>query len=86
MMGNASCQVMLDTFSRSLPATSLLQCADAAVLLVGNMDNCGKARLDSTHHCNTFSVIQKGCATGAGYYRYSPVFSDIVTCLKFNSY
>ena len=58
---------LIDDFEDSLPRTELLNCADAAALLVNEFNNCGIANFRTTTSCRSFSLTQKSCATG--YYR-----------------
>merc|ERR1711970_217404 len=55
---------LIDDFSESLPQHELLNCADSAALLIGDFDNCGIAKIDTTSSCRTYSVTKKSCATG----------------------
>lgn len=57
----------IDDFRTSLPSAELLNCADAAALLIESFDSCGIASFGVTDSCASFSVTQKSCATG--YYR-----------------
>ena len=58
---------MLRDFVDSMSSSELLNCADAAALLVEDFDSCGIANVDVTSSCRAFSVTMKSCATG--YYR-----------------
>ena len=66
---SASSSTMVGNFRNSMPKDELLNCADAAVLLIddNNTGYCGVAYLDVTSYCGAFSVTKKSCATG--YYR-----------------
>jgi len=55
---------LIDDFEDSLPRTELLNCADAAALLVNEFNNCGIANFRTTTSCRSFSLTQKSCATG----------------------
>ena len=58
---------MIGEFESSLPQHELLNCADAAALLIGEFSSCGIAKMATTGSCRTYSVTKKSCATG--YYR-----------------
>jgi len=55
---------LVDDFEDSLPQSELLNCADAAALLVHEFNNCGIANFKTTSSCRSFSVTKKSCATG----------------------
>merc|ERR1719495_2700341 len=55
---------LVDDFEDSLPQSELLNCADAAALLVHEFNNCGIANFGVTSSCRSFSVTKKSCATG----------------------
>ena len=59
--------LMISEFESSLPHYELLNCADAAALLIADFSHCGIAKVRATGSCRTFSVTKKSCATG--YYR-----------------
>ena len=58
---------LLRDFRDSMSSSELLNCADAAALLIEDFNSCGIAYLDVTSSCGAFSVTKKSCATG--YYR-----------------
>ena len=58
---------MLGDFRDSMSSSELLNCADAAALLIEDFSSCGIAYLDVTSSCGAISVTKKSCATG--YYR-----------------
>ena len=58
---------LLSAFGASLPIKELLNCADAAALLVEKFNSCGIANFDVVQYCASLSVTMKSCATG--YYR-----------------
>ena len=59
---------LVDDFENSMPQHELLNCADAAALLIYDFNNCGIAKFDTSSSCRSFSVTKKSCATG--YYRF----------------
>ena len=58
---------LLRDFRDSMSSSELLNCADAAALLIEDFNSCGIAYLDVTSSCGAVSVTMKSCATG--YYR-----------------
>ena len=58
---------LLTDFKASLPMEELLNCADAAALLVQKFGSCGIADFGVVPYCSSLSVTMKSCATG--YYR-----------------
>ena len=55
---------LLGDFRSSMSQSKLLNCADAAALLIGDFDSCGIAFFNAACSCGAFSVTAKSCATG----------------------
>merc|ERR1712142_476633 len=56
---------LVDDFEASMPSSELLNCADAAALLIHDFDSCGIANnIGTFSSCRSFSVTKKSCATG----------------------
>jgi len=63
---SASSSTMVGSFKNSMPKSELLNCADAAALLIedNNTGYCGVAYTGVTSYCGAFSVTKRSCATG----------------------
>ena len=61
---STSASQLLADFKSSMSQSELLNCADAAALLISDFDSCGIAYFDVTSSCGAFSITKKSCATG----------------------